>query len=131
MLALAAAGSTAQENTYSQVVMLSSTVDMIINTTLPQPPEPSTHSPCPRPAHFSYELGGGAGAGLGAGLGGHTTSIRMPKQSPPLSRGEAEAPPPSYSDIFPPDYVPDATIMRGGGGGSAPAAQQGEEATSV
>ena len=53
----------------------------------------------------------------------------MPKQSPPLHRSEAEAPPPSYSDIFPPDYVPDATIMRGGG--SAPAAQQGEEATNV
>ena len=46
-----------------------------------------------------------------------------------MSEVEAEAPPPSYSDIFPPDYVPDATIMRGGC--SAPAAQQSEEATNV
>jgi len=45
---------------------------------------------------------------------GHTTSIRMPKQSPLLNRRNmSEAPPPSYNEIFPPDYVPDASIMRG------------------
>jgi len=41
------------------------------------------------------------------------SSIRMPKQSPLLSPGEAEAPPPSYHDIFPPDYVPNPEVMRG------------------
>ena len=44
---------------------------------------------------------------------GNTTSIRMPKQSPLLHRNPDEAPPPSYSDIFPPDYVPDPGVMRG------------------
>ena len=42
-----------------------------------------------------------------------SNSIRMPKQSPLLSPSETEAPPPSYHDIFPPDYVPDAAVMRG------------------
>jgi len=42
-----------------------------------------------------------------------SNSIRMPKQSPLLSPSENEAPPPSYHDIFPPDYVPNVEVMRG------------------
>jgi len=42
-----------------------------------------------------------------------SSSIRMPKQSPLLSPSENEAPPPSYHEIFPPDYVPDAEVMQG------------------
>jgi len=41
------------------------------------------------------------------------SSIRMPKQTPLLGPGEAEAPPPSYHDIFPADYVPNPEVMRG------------------
>ena len=52
------------------------------------------------------------GASSGSGVTGNTTSIRMPKQSPLLNRNITEAPPPSYNEIFPPDFVPDPRIMR-------------------
>ena len=66
--------------------------------------------PCPRrPTDFSPP----APSTTTATLTGHTTSIRMPKQSPLLNRNVDDSPPPSYSDIFPPDYVPDPEVMRG------------------
>ena len=71
------------------------------------------HPPCPRrPADFSPPVPSSATSTTGI-VTGTTTSIRMPKQSPLLNRNSDEAPPPSYSDIFPPDYVPDAEVMRG------------------
>ena len=76
-----------------------------------------THPPAPaprRPTDFSPPTPSySAMSTSGASVTGHTTSIRMPKQSPLLSRNIQEAPPPSYNDIFPPDYVPDPSIMRG------------------
>lgn len=42
-----------------------------------------------------------------------TTSVRMPKQSPLAGRSGLDAPPPSYHEIFPPDYVPDPRVMAG------------------
>lgn len=70
------------------------------------------HPPCPRrPTDFSPPAPSSA-ATTGT-VTGNTTSIRMPKQSPLLDRNSDEAPPPSYSDIFPPDYVPDPEVMRG------------------
>jgi len=58
----------------------------------PQDVESLSYSPTPAPSNMS---------------------VRMPKQSPLLSPGEQEAPPPSYHEIFPPDYVPDVEVMRG------------------
>lgn len=64
--------------------------------------------PCPRrPTDFATP------ATSTGTITGNTTSIRMPKQSPLLNRNMDEAPPPAYSDIFPPDYVPDPGVMRG------------------
>jgi len=71
----------------------------------PAPRRPTDFSP-PTPSYSAVSA-------PGASVTGHTTSIRMPKQSPLLSRNIQEAPPPSYNDIFPPDYVPDPSIMRG------------------
>jgi len=66
--------------------------------------------PCPRrPTDFSPP----STTTTTATLTGNTTSIRMPKQSPLLNRNVDDSPPPSYSDIFPPDYVPDPDVMRG------------------
>ena len=82
-----------------------------------------THPPCPRrPTDFSppelspsWTMSGDRTGGVssGSGVTGNTTSIRMPKQSPLLNRNITEAPPPSYNEIFPPDFVPDPRIMRG------------------
>lgn len=80
-----------------------------------------THPPCPRPprdrptdltSEWTVSVSSDTSR-AGASVTGHTTSIRMPKQSPLQSRAQEEAPPPSYNEIFPPDYVPDPSVMRG------------------
>ena len=84
------------------------------NTYVVHPPNPR------RPPDFtpavvgnSPDNRGGSTVVVTGNMTGNTTSIRMPKQSPLLARNQDEAPPPSYSDIFPPDYVPDPGVMRG------------------
>ena len=80
------------------------------NTYVVHPPNPR------RPPDFSPAVVGSSPESRNSStvvVTGNTTSIRMPKQSPLLSRNPEEAPPPAYSDIFPPDYVPDPGVMRG------------------
>ena len=89
----------------------------------PAPRRPTDFSP-PTP---SYSAMSGAGAGSQGSVTGNTTSIRMPKQSPLLSRNINEAPPPSYNEIFPPDYVPDASIMRGSAAAATTTEQQQQQ----
>ena len=82
------------------------------NTYVVHPPNPR------RPPDFNPTVVGGSSSPDRRNTStvvvtGNTTSIRMPKQSPLLNRNPDEAPPPAYSDIFPPDYVPDPGVMRG------------------
>ena len=103
MLQLSSEPRRAEENTYV--------------THAPRPRRPTDFSPVPLLAP-SYTVAHSGPSSTT--VTGNTTSIRMPKQSPLLNQNLTEAPPPSYNEIFPPDYVPDDSIMRGSNNRDSP-----------